>query len=179
MTAEDCQRANWLDIGMKDGLSGEPMTTLDERIGICRKSGITVDTGRYVTGREQGLQTYCRIENAVTLGLNGAYYAGACPPMIDVEFRRRYDLAHAVYQARAELSSLEARSLSLQRQLHDIDHDEHKRVSDAEKDDDRKRIRKEFDQRRNYLRNELFELDRRVRRGRDALWEAESALVKQ
>lgn len=178
MTAEECQRANWLEIGLKDGLSGEPMATLDDRIDICRKSAITVDTGRYVTGREQGLQTYCRIENAVTLGLNGAYYTGACPPMIDVEFRRRYDLAHAVYQARTELSNLEARSVSLQRQLRDIDLDEHKRVSDAEKDDDRKRIRKEIDQRRNYLRNELFELDRRVRRGRDGLRDAEIALGK-
>ena len=178
MTPEECQRANWQELGLKDGLSGETMATLDERIDICRKAGIAVDTGRYVTGREQGLQTYCRIENAVTLGLNGAYYAGACPPMIDVEFRRRYDLAHAVYQARAELSSLEARSLSLQRQLHDIDHDEHKRVSDAEKDDERKRIRKEFDQRRNYLRNELFELDRRVRRARDGLRDAEAALSR-
>ena len=178
MTPEECQHANWLDIGVKDGLSGEPMATLDDRIGICRKAGVVLDTGRYVTGRDQGLQTYCRIENAVALGLNGSYYAGACPPMIDVEFRRRYDLAHAVYQARTELANIESRSDALQRQLRDIDLAEPKRVSETEKDEDRKRVRKEFDDRRNRLRSELFELDRRARYARDALRAAEFSLSK-
>ena len=178
MTPEECQHANWLDIGVKDGLSGEPMATLDDRMGICRKAGITVDTGRYVTGRDQGLQTYCRIENAVTLGLNGSYYAGACPPMIDVEFRRRYELAHAVYQARTELANIDSRSDTLQRQLREIDLVEHKRVSETEKEEDRKRVRKEFDDRRNRLRSELFELDRRARYARDAVRAAEFALSK-
>ncbi len=177
MTPEECQRANWLDIGVKDGLSGEPMATLDDRIGICGKAGITVDTGPYVTGREQGLQTYCRIENAVTLGLNGSYYVGACPPMIDVEFRRRYELANAVYQARTELASIAARSDALQRQLHNIGRDELQRTIDTEKEEDRKRIRREFDDRRNRLRNELFELDRKARYARDSVRAAETALT--
>ncbi|MBK9624532.1 MAG: DUF2799 domain-containing protein [Rhodocyclaceae bacterium] len=178
MTQEECQHANWLDIGLKDGLSGEPMATLDDRIGICRKAGIAVDTGRYVTGRDQGLQTYCRIENAVALGLNGSYYAGACPPMVDVEFRRRYELAHAVYQARTELAKIDSRSDALQRQLRDIDLAEYKRVSESEKDEDRKHVRKEFDDRRSRLRSELFELDRRARHARDALRAAELALSR-
>ena len=177
MTPEECQRANWQEIGVNDGLSGEPMATLDDRIGICSKAGIAVDTGRYVTGREQGLQTYCRLDNAVVLGLRGAFYAGACPPMIDSQFRRRYDLGYAVFQARSELSSLDARSDALQRQLRDIDGDELRRIRETEKDEDRRRIRKEYDQRRNHLRAELFDLDRRARNARDALRAAEFALT--
>ena len=176
MTPEQCQRADWIDVGLRDGLEGNPMSTLDERISDCKKIGVVVDTGRYVTGREQGLLKYCQLDNALLLGLNGAFYAGVCPPMIDPEFRRLYDKGRAVFEWRSEVGRLEARSDALQRSLYDIGRDERRRIGEVEKDEDRKRIRKEFDQRRDQLRMELFDLDRKLQRARDALRSAEFAL---
>lgn len=176
MTPEQCQSANWIEVGQRDGLDGNPMTTLDERISDCKKVGVIVDTGRYVTGREQGLLKYCQLNNALSLGLNGVFYAGVCPPMIDPEFRRLYDKGREVFERRSEVGRLEARSDALQRLLYDIGRDEHRRISEVEKDEDRKRIRKEFDQRREQLRMELFDLDRKLQRARDALRSAEFAL---
>lgn len=176
MTPEQCQQASWMDVGLRDGLDGQPMSTLDERITDCKKVGVVVDTGRYVTGREQGLQTYCRLDNAITIGLSGGAYGGVCPPMIDAEFRRLYGKGFAVYELRTEVINLDARSGTLQRQLRDMDRDEEKQLRDAEKDEDRQRIRKDFDQRRYRLRNELTDLDHRLRRTRDALRFAEMAL---
>ena len=176
MTPEQCQQASWMDVGLRDGLEGRPMTTLDERLDDCKKAGVVVDTGRYVTGREQGLQTYCRLDNAITIGLSGEAYSGVCPPLVDPEFRRLYSKGFAVFELRTEVANLDARGGTLQRQLRETDRDEDKQLREAEKDEDRQRIRKDFDQRRYRLRNELADLDHRLRRARDALRIAEMAL---
>lgn len=176
MTPEQCKQADWVAVGQRDGLDGQPMRTLDERINDCKEAGVVVDTGRYVSGREQGLQSYCKLENAVALGLNGAHYAGACPPIIDPAFRRLHEKGRAVYEWRNEVLRLEARSESLNRRLFDIGRDEYRQSSEASKDEDRKRHQKEFDQRQQQLRMELFELDRALQRARDALRSAENAL---
>lgn len=176
MTPEQCQQADWMDVGLRDGLEGQLMSTLDERIEDCKKVGVVVDTGRYVIGREQGLQSYCRLDNAITIGLNGGNYSGVCPPMLDREFRRLYDKGFAVYELRTEVINLDARSGTLQRQLRDLDREEDKQLHYAEKNEERQGISKEFDNRRFRLRNELADLDHRLRRARDALRVAEIAL---
>lgn len=176
MSPEECQRANWADLGLQDGLAGQSMSMLDARMQDCTKAGVGVDTGHYVTGRAQGLQIFCRLENAIPLGLNGGNYEGVCPPMIDAEFRRRFAMGRAVYNLRSEVSRLDAHSDSLQQQLRKADRDEDKRVREADKDDDRRRIHREFDEHRNRLRDELSDLDRYLRRKRDELRAAEFAL---
>lgn len=176
MSPDECKVANWRDIGLRDGLKGEPVSLLSERSGDCAKAGARVDTVQYMAGREQGLQNFCRLDNAVPLGLIGASYAGVCPPMVDVEFRRRHQAARAVYDLRGRVSELGGRSERLQRRLRDADHDEDKQLKAADKDDDRKRIRKEFEDRRRQLRQELHELDRSTGRARDDLRSAEYTL---
>jgi hypothetical protein len=176
MSPEQCQRANWADLGLQDGLAGESMSVLDARMKDCAKTGIAADTGRYVIGRAQGLQTFCRLENAIPLGLNGGSYGGVCPPMIDVEFRHRFELGRAVYNLRSEVAWLDAHSDRLQHELRDADHDEDRRLREADKDEDRRHIHKEFDEHRYRLRGELIDLDRHLRRKRDELHAAEFAL---
>jgi hypothetical protein len=176
MSPEECQLANWGDLGLRDGLEGKPMSTLDARIKDCAKAGVGADTGRYVNGRAQGLQTFCRLENAIPLGLNGGSYEGVCPPMIDGEFRRRFEMGRAVYRLRSEVSRLDARSDSLQRQLREAGRDEDKQIRETDKDEDRRRIRKEFDEHKNRVREELNDLDRRLRHKRDELRAAEFGL---
>lgn len=176
MSPEECQRADWADLGLQDGLAGRAMSVLDARMKDCAKAGVGTDTGRYVTGRAHGLQTFCRLENAIPLGLNGGSYEGVCPPMIDAEFRYRFEMARAVYGLRSEVGRLDAHGDRLQHQLREVYRDEDKRVREADRDEDRRRIRKEFDERRNRLRDELSDLDRHLRRKRDELRAAEFAL---
>ena len=122
------------------------------------------------------MQTYCRLENAVPLGLDGKGYAGVCPARIDYEFRRRHQAGYAVHDLRNRVGDLDDRSDRLQRKLREADRDEDKQLKAADKDEDRKRIRKEFDERRRAIRNELGELDRALRRARDDLRAAEYTL---
>jgi Protein of unknown function (DUF2799) len=176
MTPEQCKNADWSEVGRRDGLDGHSMTTLDARISDCKEAGVSVDTGRYVMGREQGLLTYCQLDNAVVLGLSGAGYEGACPPMIDEAFRRAYEKGRSVFEWRTEVSRLENRNEALSRRLYEIGYEERRLIAEAGKEEDRKRVLKEFDQRRQQLRMELFGVDRSLQRARDALRSAEISL---
>lgn len=176
MTPDECRSANWNDIGLRDGLAGKTMSTLDDRAKSCAKAGTYVDSASYVAGRERGLRTFCRLENAAPLGLNGTSYAGVCPAPLDFEFRRRHQAGYAVYTLRSEIGSLDSRGERLQRRLRDADKDESKQLAATDKDDERKRIRREFDERRRDLRKELREIDRDLQGTRDALRSAEYTL---
>ncbi len=176
MSPKECQAANWSDVGMRDGVNGERLTMLDERVKDCAKAGTPVDTRAYLGGRERGLQSYCRLDNAATLGLNGSAYHGVCPGAIDAEFRRRHQTGYAVQALRTQVNDMDSRTRRLERRLRDADQDEDKQLKKAEKDEDRKRIRKEFDDKRRQWRRELSDLDRDIRHARHDLRSAEIAL---
>ena len=175
MSPDECKFANWRDIGLRDGLAGQPLSMLTDRTKDCNKAGSRVDSSIYMAGREQGLQSYCRIENAAPLGLSGKSYAGVCPAGIDYEFRRRYQTGYAVHELRSKVAELDGRSDRLERRLREADRDEDKQLKATDKDDERKRIRKEFDDRRRHMRNELGDIDRDMRHARDNLRAAEYA----
>ena len=154
MTPNECKVANWAEVGLRDGLAGEPLSTLNDRVRDCAEAKVGVDTPRYLQGRDQGLVSYCRVENAVRVGLDGKSYRGVCPVTVDAEFRRRFHVGREVHEARGDLRNLEARRTTLET-----------RLRDAKTDEDRRRIR-----------DELTDLDRDMRRARDRLRDAESNL---
>lgn len=176
MTPDECKSANWNDIGMRDGLAGKTMSVLNDHAKSCSKAGTAVDSANYIAGRERGLRTFCRLENAAPLGLNGSAYAGVCPAPLDFEFRRRHQAGYAVYTLRSQVDGLDSRGERLQRRLREADKDEAKQLAASDKDDERKRIRREFDERRRDVRNELRDIDRNLQGTRDALRSAEYSL---
>jgi hypothetical protein len=151
MDVNECKLANWRDVGLRDGLAGAQLSLLDTRVKDCAKAQVAVDTQSFLRGRNQGLASYCRVENAVGLGLDGKQYQGVCPAGIDVEFRRRVQIGRDVRDLRDELSSLDRRREPLE-----------KRLREAKGDDERRKIR-----------NELGDLDRDLSRARDCLRDAE------
>lgn len=154
MTADECKVANWGDVGLRDGLEGKALSVLNDRVKNCAEAKVAVDTPRYLQGRDQGLLQFCRIENAVPLGLNGNSYNGVCPPGIDPEFRRRYQAGRDVFTARTDLRSLESRRATAE-----------ERLRSAGTDDERRRAR-----------DELRDLDYAMVRARDRLRDSERAL---
>ena len=168
MSPQECRVANWNDVGLRDGLDGRPLALLSERASDCAEGGVRIDQAAYLKGRESGLRSYCRLENAAALGLSGGSYEGVCPPSLDGEFRRRFQLGYNVYAAHAEVARLENRMQSLEQRLHRLDRDEDKRLRDANKEDDRRRIRRDIDDERHRTRDELRDLDRAVYRARES-----------
>ncbi len=176
MSPEECKVADWRDVGQRDGLAGQTMSHFQSRVEDCAKAGVAINTQAYRTGREVGLRSYCRLENAVPLGLNGGYYAGVCPPAIDVLFQQRFQVARSVHDLRNDVRSLDDRSESLERRLRETSHEEDRRLKEAKSDDERKKIRKSLDDERRDIRKDLSEADHQLRRKRDELRSAEYAL---
>ena len=176
MSPEECKVADWREVGQRDGVNGQALTHLQSRVEDCAKVGVSVNAQAYRAGRDLGLRSYCRLENAIPLGLNGGYYAGVCPPAIDGLFQQRFQMARSVHDLRNEVSSLDDRIESLERRLRATNHEEEKRLKEARTDDERKKVRKAIDDDRRDIRNDLSETDRRLRRKRDELRSAEYAL---
>ena len=176
MSPDECRFANWYDVGMRDGLAGRTLSLYNSRVEDCTEAAVRVDGNAYLRGRDEGLQSYCRLENAVAIGLNGGSYEGVCPAGIDGEFRRRYEIAYNVYAAHGEVARIDGRMRSAEDQLRRIDRDEDHRLHDAKNDDERRRIRREADDTRRRVRNELRDLDFAALRARDAARAAEWTL---
>ena len=80
MSASECRTASWRDVGLRDGLAGEPLGLLDRRTRACAEAGVAVNVPLYLEGRNQGLPDYCRLDNAARQGLAGKTYHGVCAP---------------------------------------------------------------------------------------------------
>lgn len=131
MSEDECRQTqlqrSWHEVGLRDGLAGQTVALLDERVKSCAKASVPVDTARYLAGREQGLQSYCRLEQAASLGLAGQWYQGVCPAGMDSEFRRRFALGRQVYEARQSLDAEARRRWSLEQALQSAKSDDDKR----------------------------------------------------
>jgi hypothetical protein len=176
MSPEECKVADWTQIGERDGLDGRTLAQLNDRTEDCAKVGVSVNAQAYQRGREQGLRSYCRPDNALRVGLSGGFYAGFCPPETHAVFQQRYEAARYVHGLRGEVNNLDGRIEHLERRLRDVNRGEEKRLADAGTDEQRKAVRKAIDDERRDIRNDLSETDRRLRRKRDELRSAEFSL---
>ena len=176
MSPQECQLANWREIGRMDGLAGKPLAFFDERRNECAEADVHADTQGYLSGREQGLRSYCQIGNALQLGLRGESYEGVCPPPMDPEFRRRHRIGFDVHRFREEVAQLDNRSESLERRLHSREHELERHLNDADKNDERRHLRQEFENEQHRIREEQRDIDRSLQRARDQLRAAEWAM---
>jgi len=136
MSPEECTHADWYALGQADGAKGRDRQYLQERISVCAKAQVAADTGRYAQGYAQGLQQYCVVENAFSLGANGGQYKGVCPAAIDPQFRRRFDAGRAIYDTRQEVKRLQERINDKERELTQTHKDEERKLRDPKSADD-------------------------------------------
>lgn len=141
LSQNQCQQGRWFDIGLEDGRKGRTMARLDQHAQACAKYGLGVDRQGYSEGRNQGLQEYCRLENAVALGLKGERYQGVCPAELDAPFEDYNAAAYAVYTLRERLDSIDNQLDSKEDQLgkRDLQRDEYYRLRRDIRELDRER----------------------------------------
>ena len=148
---EQCAKVDWYDLGVTDGLSGHPADRLLRHREACAGVKIVPDEKRYLQGRPVGLAEYCRPDNAQREGLAGRPYANVC----DQAFKR-------IYQAAYEVSSLRRRI--------------NNNLDEVSRKENELRDKKTSDSKRNQLRSEIRDLDRRRESLRDDLFTAEREL---
>nr|WP_321464509.1 DUF2799 domain-containing protein [uncultured Desulfobulbus sp.] len=108
LNQRQCLEGDWYGLGVIDGKAGESIDRLNVHNRACGQYGVTIDERQYFSGRNEGLQTYCRLENAFTTGLAGLRYGGVCPPELDATFAHYNNAAYAVYRTKMALDNLQA-----------------------------------------------------------------------
>jgi hypothetical protein len=154
MSPDECRTVNWSERGERDGAWG----WTDRSAGYseaCAKVGIVPDIEFYRAARVRGLQSYCRLDVALSEGLAGKRYADVCPAPIGVHFKIFHQAAYNQYEARNTLTRLEREQDSLQTELEN---------------------RKTSDERKKAVREALLRSDRRLADARADLRAAEARL---
>ena len=115
LNEEECQTANWYELGQRDGASGQPSNYIDNHRRACAEHKLPVDETQWSVGWQQGIRAFCTPENGLLHGREGRYYANSCPPELKPGFDGAYTVAKALYDARQsrdrltrELADLEA-----------------------------------------------------------------------
>lgn len=157
LSREECLYGDWASLGVKDGREGEEASRFIRHQDACRQYGVNPDKQEYLAGREQGLQDYCQLENAIETGLHGLRYQSVCPPAIHNTFQRYNDTAYQVYQKREELKSLDNSIISKENLLLD------KKLTDKNRHAIRDEIRN-MDRNRQQLRDDLYSAERQLDR---------------
>ena len=115
---DECQVADWRLIGYQDGVQGKPASTIGTYREDCAKHAVVPDLDAWQAGRVQGLQEYCKVDNAFRLGRSGHDYPAVCPEPSTPAFRAAYEDGRAIYLARSEVKDTHAQ---IHRREHKID----------------------------------------------------------
>jgi hypothetical protein len=164
LNKEACLSGNWRELGVKDGINGEPAIQIEKHRKACAEHGIRPDEKLYMAGRAEGLQEYCQLDNAFQSGLKGRQYQGVCPLAIHSLFLRCNKAAYEVYQTRQEIKNKHDSISAAQNQLGN------KKTSASSKGHIRRDIQKlesELDQLRNDLRDRERNLDEMMAEARE------------
>lgn len=107
LSPEQCHNADWHQIGYADGAKGSPGSRIQEHASACAKAGIRPDMEAYLSGRMEGLLSYCQPENGFDVGRRGAPdNAGDCPPHLRGAFLQNYRQGREINALESQINSL-------------------------------------------------------------------------
>lgn len=151
MSAEECRTTNWRDQGYRDALAGQPRSHLGDIREACAEAGVRPSEPMYWEGWNQGIGQFCTPANGARWGRDGKSYHNSCPPELEMGFLARYRDGRTAWDAEQTLRRLQTEQGNKQREL------------DNTKDDNQ----------RKRLREQLRDMDWRLRNARDDLDRAE------
>jgi hypothetical protein len=141
LNEEQCQTANWYELGQSDGAAGQPASHIDSHRRACAEHNLPVDDTQWSVGWQQGIRSFCTPDNGLTIGREGRYYANSCPPDLKAGFESAYTVAKALHDARQSRDNLMNEIASLE-----------SAARDAKTPEDRSRIYSDLDRKQADLR---------------------------
>jgi hypothetical protein len=107
LSPEQCQNADWRQIGYADGANGLPGSRIQEHASACAKIGAKPDMEAYLSGRLEGLVSYCQPPNGFDVGRRGVPdNAGDCPPHVRSAFLQNYRQGREINALESQINSL-------------------------------------------------------------------------
>jgi hypothetical protein len=114
MNKEQCQNADWFEVGERDGANGYSSDRIGAHKKACGEHGIQPNVVEYKKGRTEGLKAYCTYENGLLKGRNGYYYSGVCPSHLAPDFLRGYEIGQREYELKKREEELRKREQELE-----------------------------------------------------------------
>lgn len=114
LSKQECEVANWHDIGFEDGANGRPEARISDHRKACAEHGVAPQLAEYRTGWQAGVETYCRPSNGYQLGRRGNRYGGVCPASLEPDFIAAYSDGRSLYTLQKDVNRLK-RSLNTKR----------------------------------------------------------------
>jgi hypothetical protein len=123
MSAQECLSTDWRTVGYEDGVNGYAGDRIGRYRNACSEHGVTPDLMQYQSGREQGLQEFCKPANGFRVGAHGGNYSGVCPADLDESFVDAYQTGRQLYTLRSRVGSAQSELYSMRAELDQIDRD--------------------------------------------------------
>jgi ribosome modulation factor len=109
LNKDECMLADWRLIGYEDGVAGKSATAVGEYREDCAKHAVVPDLAAYRSGREEGLQEYCKADNGYRLGNAGRSLTAVCPTALEGDFRAAWNNGRTLYLARSAVNKTYSR----------------------------------------------------------------------
>jgi hypothetical protein len=113
MDKDECLSADWYAIGLEDGARGRAVERLGDHRRACAKHNVAPDPARYVSGRNEGLKSFCTYERGLSEGRAGHAYGAACPEASQFvagyqRGREQYDLHRRLNEVNQDIARVKA-----------------------------------------------------------------------
>lgn len=110
LSPEQCRHADWRQIGFADGANGLSAARINDHAKACAEVGVRPNLDGYLSGREHGLQNYCRAENGFAVGRSGGIANIAdCPEHMKFSFVDQYRLGQKIHMVEEDLARRRSR----------------------------------------------------------------------
>ncbi|ATO20317.1 hypothetical protein BS636_11890 [Acinetobacter sp. LoGeW2-3] len=99
MSVKECQVADWMDVGQRDGAAGR-YNRFTQYEKACAKGNIQPNQSLYDVGYTKGRFDYCQPVNIFHASLNGGGSYQVCPYAQHAELKPYHEVAAQYYQAK-------------------------------------------------------------------------------
>ncbi|RYZ97862.1 MAG: DUF2799 domain-containing protein [Proteobacteria bacterium] len=129
MSKSDCEKADFYEIGLKDGKKGKDGSRLADITATCGSHGVTVVEDKYTYGRKVGLTEFCDASQAqkdAKKGITDSICAKEAVPPYQTAYSKavideREAKAKEIKELQARKGKLEKREGELQNQINTYD----------------------------------------------------------
>jgi len=130
MDQRECQVADWRLIGYQDGASGKAASEIGDYRQDCAEFSVVPDLDAYLSGREEGLQEFCKPEVGFRLGKSGHSYNSVCPPATAGAFHAAWVDGRAIYHASSAVKSTDAQIRKRKLEVGELQHEKQDLLAD-------------------------------------------------
>lgn len=108
LSKDECLSANWEDIGVRDGASGQPEEYLIQHSTACAKVNVVPDRGAWVHGREKGLERFCMPHRMYNIGeYGGGFDVAICRNFDQERLIDAYEMGREVHRRADTLGNID------------------------------------------------------------------------